>query len=321
MDSNSSAVTSHRQYHSRWLWGGKMSSAFFSLRRYPLIFVVKTAQNRPSDDLASRWRAGPSRRPRGALKTECAMRPGTVVVRHVLSQYPPGVPLIDDDHVVQTLLTQCAYDPLGNRVCLGSLDRGEDGLDAEPCCLWDETPSIAAVPVADQAPGLVSPRGCLNELAPDLLGSGVSSHIEMYQPSPQVGDEEEDVEGLEGECLDGEEVGCPDVGCVVPEKGAPGLGRRAASGFSAVAADRASADAVAQLAEFPHDAHAAPAGILPSQASNQLLNLTWHPRSPRTPPMSALPGPVPPPCCPLPADYSLRLHQHQGGPPTRPRPR
>jgi len=56
------------------LWGGKMSSAFSSLRRYPLRFVMKTAQNRPSDDLASRWRAGPSRRPRGALKTECAMR-------------------------------------------------------------------------------------------------------------------------------------------------------------------------------------------------------------------------------------------------------
>jgi hypothetical protein len=52
-----------------------MPSAIFSLRRYPLIFVVKTAQNRPRDDLASRWRAGPSGRPRGAVKTECGMRP------------------------------------------------------------------------------------------------------------------------------------------------------------------------------------------------------------------------------------------------------
>jgi len=47
-----------------------MSSAFFSLRRYPLLLVVTTAQNRPSDDLASRWRTGPSRRPGLALKTE-----------------------------------------------------------------------------------------------------------------------------------------------------------------------------------------------------------------------------------------------------------
>jgi len=56
------------------LWGGKMSSALFSLRRYPLIFVVKTVQNRPSDDLASRWRAGPSRRPGRSLHVRCAMR-------------------------------------------------------------------------------------------------------------------------------------------------------------------------------------------------------------------------------------------------------
>ena len=197
---------------------------------------------------------------------------------HVLAKHASQVPLIDDDHVVKALPPHSAHHPLGNRVCLGSLDRGEDGLDAEPCCLWDETPSIAAVSVADQAPGLVSPRGCLNELAPDLLGSGVSSHIEMYQPSPQVGDEEEDVEGLEGECLDGEEVGCPDVGCVVTEKGAPGLGRRAASGFSAVAADRASADVVAQLAELSYDAHATPAGILSGQASDKLPNLEGHAR-------------------------------------------
>ena len=151
-------------YHirQRLLWGGKMSSAFFSLRRYPLIFVVKTAQNRPSDDLASRWRAGPSRRPRGALKTECAMRPGTVVVRYVLSQYPPGVPLIDDDHVVQTLPTQFAYDPFGNGVSLGCLDRGKDGLDTDLACPWFETPSIAAVPITNEVLRLLAPRGGLD---------------------------------------------------------------------------------------------------------------------------------------------------------------
>jgi hypothetical protein len=47
-----------------------MSSAFFSLRRYPLIFVMKTAQNRPSDDLARLWRTGASWRLGGRLKTD-----------------------------------------------------------------------------------------------------------------------------------------------------------------------------------------------------------------------------------------------------------
>lgn len=85
------------------LWGGKMSSAVFSLRRYPLIFVVKTAQNQPGDDLASRWRAGPSRRPRRSLQVQCTMRPCTIVVPHVLPQDTPQMSLIDDDDVVQAL--------------------------------------------------------------------------------------------------------------------------------------------------------------------------------------------------------------------------
>jgi hypothetical protein len=67
-----------------------MPSAFFSLRRYPLIFVVKTAQNRPSDDLASRWRASQSQRSRRGLKAE-----GTVRPRACGTQKPSAGPVVD----------------------------------------------------------------------------------------------------------------------------------------------------------------------------------------------------------------------------------
>jgi hypothetical protein len=67
-----------------------MSSAVSSLRRHPLIFVVETAQNRPSDDLGGRWWIRANGRSRGRLKTECAMRPGTALV--------PLLPLRHPDH-------------------------------------------------------------------------------------------------------------------------------------------------------------------------------------------------------------------------------
>lgn len=67
------------------------------------------------------------------------MRPRVVVVGHVLAQHAPQVSLIDDDDVIETLSTQGPYQPFCYGVGLGRPHRREDGLEAEPCCLWDET--------------------------------------------------------------------------------------------------------------------------------------------------------------------------------------
>lgn len=96
----------------------------------------------------------------------------------------------------------------------------------------------------------------------------MSSHVHVNQAALAMGDEQEHVERLEGQGLKGEEVGGPDMGCVVPEEDPPGLRGWAANRLPTVASDGASADLVAQLVEFTDDARAALAGILPSQASN-----------------------------------------------------
>ena len=88
--------------------------------------------------------------------------------------------------------------------------------------------------------------------------------------------------------------------------------------FPTVAANRASAEVVAQLAELSHDAHPAPAGVLPGQPSDQFSHLPWQGRSSGAPTTPAPPTPVVSPGLVLPANHCLRLHEDQGAPPTRP---
>jgi hypothetical protein len=45
----------------------------------------------------------------------------------------------------------------------------------------------------------------------------------MDHPPPVMRDEEEDVQGVEGNRWYGEEVGVPDVRCMIADEGAPGL--------------------------------------------------------------------------------------------------
>lgn len=91
-----------------------------------------------------------------------------------------------------------------------------------------------------------------------------------------MGDEQEYVERLQGQRLNGEEVRGPDVGSVIPEEGSLGLGRWSTLHCSTVPPNRSRTDAVAQLAEFSHDAHAAPEGILAGQAHDQFPDLSRH---------------------------------------------
>lgn len=117
----------------------------------------------------------------------------------------------------------------------------------------------------------------------------MSSHVQVNELPPAVGDEQEDIERPHGHRLNREEVRSPYVGCMVPEKRSPGLRGWAAQGFPTVASDGLSADIVAQLAEFADDAYAPPARVLSGQASDQILDLSGDARSSRTPTTPAPP--------------------------------
>ena len=69
----------------------------------------------------------------------------------------------------------------------------------------------------------------------------MSLHLEVHQLSTAVADEEEDIEGLEGQGLDDEEVGGPDRISVVGEEGPPALAGWTGVTASTIAADGAGA--------------------------------------------------------------------------------
>ena len=83
----------------------------------------------------------------------------------------------------------------------------------------------------------------------------------MNQPSPAMLDEEEDVERLEEESVHREEVAGPDLGSVILQKGAPGLGRWRPPCLVQVAAHGLAANLEAESEQFTADALGAPERI------------------------------------------------------------
>lgn len=192
------------------------------------------------------------------------------------------------------------------RISLRCVDGCQKRLDAELGGTWDECAAVAAVTVADQIAGLLRPRRGRDELAPDPLAGRMGGDVEMDEPTPVMGDEEENVERLQADSRDGEEVGRPDVRGVVPQEGAPGLRWWPLAGLSPVAADRLSANVEAQLAQFAADADASPARVLPGEALDESTQLrcesgaTWAA-------VATLPTPVTSPGGAVPADDGIGL--------------
>ena len=133
------------------------------------------------------------------------------------------MPLVDDDQMIQALSAECAYHAFGDGVGLGRPDRREYGFDAQPSCPWIEAPTIAAVAIPYEELCLLTPGCGLNQLLPDPLCSGVGRHIRVHELAPVMRDEEGYVQSLQCQRMNREEVSCPDMRCVVPEEGPPGL--------------------------------------------------------------------------------------------------
>ena len=68
------------------------------------------------------------------------MRPSRVVVVDEVAEHVPQAPFVHDDHMVETLPSQRADQPLGDGVCLRRCDRREHSLDADPPSAGNEVP-------------------------------------------------------------------------------------------------------------------------------------------------------------------------------------
>ncbi|OGI48132.1 MAG: hypothetical protein A2151_01865 [Candidatus Muproteobacteria bacterium RBG_16_65_34] len=67
----------------------------------------------------------------GRALIEAPVRAVAVVITHELIEQPLQVPLVEDKHMIQALPSQCAHQPLGNRVGLGCTNQRANLRDAE----------------------------------------------------------------------------------------------------------------------------------------------------------------------------------------------
>ena len=116
---------------------------------------MEATKHGPGNDAAG---SEPDDRPAvGGVQRERAMGARRVVMRGVLRQQRPQVPLVDDYQMVETLASQRPDEALGDRVRLRRPDRREQGSDADPGDARDERAAVAAVAVVDEVAWLLTP--------------------------------------------------------------------------------------------------------------------------------------------------------------------
>ena len=132
----------------------------------------------------------------------------------------------------------------------------------------------------------------------------MSRHIDVHDPPALVSDDNEDVERTKGKRRHGEEVCGPDLASVEAKECTPAGRWWSTQSLAAIDPDGRGAYIETQRPELTDNPNRTPVWVLRGDASDSALDLGRDARSPR-PPMSALPGPVPPPGCAMPADDSL----------------
>jgi len=112
---------------------------------------------------------------------------------------------------------------LHNSVRCWRVDRGGDGVDADASGALTKITAVNCIVIAEQMPWRVSPGCGLDHLSPDPGRPGAGRHVDVDQHTPTMSDENEHVQGLEGERWYAEEVGCPEVLSMVAQERSPGL--------------------------------------------------------------------------------------------------
>jgi len=140
------------------------------------------------------------------------MRSPRIEVGDVFVQHPLQVALVEDDHMVQTLIPRRSDPPLRERVRPRRPHGGPDPFDAEPLHAAIKLDPEPAVSVADQIPRRVPvPTTRVHNLLSSPFGGGMSGHPSLQNLAGLVVHHEEDVQRLEEDRVNTEEVARPDV--------------------------------------------------------------------------------------------------------------
>ena len=147
------------------------------------------------------------------------MRAIAVVVVNELLQDRAQVEFAERYQVVEALAADSPHPALGDRVGPWCLNRRRNARDAKSGAAPAEIPAPDAIAVMDQVVRPAVPGRGFDQLPPDPGGAGMGGHLEVNELTTAVADEEEDVEGPEGEGLNDNEVGPTDRLSLVSKEG------------------------------------------------------------------------------------------------------
>jgi hypothetical protein len=280
--------------------------------------VVEPADARERDHVAALGAL--DRSPRRCIAVERHVRTVVVVEADVVSNEPEQVPLAEDDDVVEQLASDRPDEPLGKAVLPGRARRDPELLEAHAKEPLFEHGAEDPIAIADDALGDDVGRYGLDHLLRRPRGVGMRGDVDVQYAPPLEREHEEDVQHAERCGLYGEEIDGERARQVIAHERAPRLRRRTRprSASRHVPRHRVLADDVPELGEFARDATPAPRRVFPNHPHDELDDggvERWAARATRPP------GPEADEAATMPADDGLRLHEHEGVRPPRPRAR
>ena len=152
--------------------------------------------------------------------------PGAVVVREVAGQDVSQVALAQDEDMVETLSPDRADQAFGEGILPWASGGREDFLDPHALHALAEGVSVDRVAIAEE----IGRGGVVREGVHDLLGGprsgGMLGDVEVQDPTPMVGEDDQDEEHPQASGGNGEEVDRDQIPDMVGEERAPGLRRR-----------------------------------------------------------------------------------------------
>src|ERR1035441_162708 len=190
---------------------------------------MQTTESRQGDNLVDTPRRGRCNSTAGSVLPKSEMSLVLVVITDVLSQQPPQVPLIENDHVIEQVPPHTANPPLRNSVLPRTPECSATRLAAHRLHGRNYSSTELGVPIEDQKSlWLFAAFPSFVQLQGNPKRVGIASHVAVQDPTPVVADHEEAVQNAEGQWRHREEVHRCDRLAMVPQESQPaprGIGR------------------------------------------------------------------------------------------------
>jgi hypothetical protein len=147
----------------------------------------------------------------------------TMIIGQVVREHAAQMFLVEKDDVVRAFPAEGADQAFDHWILPRGARRNELLFQAKALDSAHEIRAIDAIPIPEQRARWGGKRGGFDHLLGGPESRGSLRDVEMKDPAPFMGQDQEDVEHPKGGRRDGEEIGRYQLFCVVVEEGLPGL--------------------------------------------------------------------------------------------------